>query len=168
MVGACKKKEIYPVIPAIEWNSKYYRLEKDIFGINDTLLGIVVTYKDGDGDIGLNEGDTFPPFDRQADSLGIIHNLYYYNYIVEYQEIINGEKKPYIIPNTPDTLKLLTRISSLTPDGVHKAIRGDIQYEFPIPKTSERNSDSIVLKITLYDRELHPSNVVESPVILLP
>jgi len=143
-------------------------IEQTNLGFNDTLIQILLSYKDGDGDIGLNQGDTFAPFDPQADSLGEIRNPYFYNLNVEYWEIIDGNLKPFILPNTSDTFKVRARITSLTPDGVHKAIRGDIQYEFQPPIYRDLRSDSIMLKITLYDRALHTSNVVESPAIVLP
>jgi hypothetical protein len=62
VLSACKKSEIYPDIPAIEFKSYYFTVDTSAAGIRDTLLGIIISYKDGDGDIGLNSKDTFPPF----------------------------------------------------------------------------------------------------------
>lgn len=168
LIGACKEKEIYPVIPSLEWKTKYFLIEKNAFGVNDTLLGVVVSYKDGDGDIGLNDADTFPPYDRKEDSQGNITNPYFYNLRIDYFEVKNGILSPFIIPNTTDTFKIQTRISSLTPEGVHKAIRGDIQHEFAPPQYPGIRADSVYLKITLTDRALHQSNVLTSPLIILP
>lgn len=168
LLFSCKEKEIYPEVPALEWQRNYFFIEQDAFGINDTLIGIVLTYKDGDGDIGLNDGDTFPPYDRQSDTLGIIRNPYFYNLNVEYLEMKDGVLGPFIIPNTTDTFKLQARIASLTPDGVHKAIRGDINYQFSPPLYPGLRSDSVLLRVRLTDRALHQSNVVESPWIILP
>ena len=156
------------MIPSLEWKSNYFLIEKNAFGNYDTLIGIIVTYKVGDGDIGLGASDTFPPFNANADSLGQIKNPYYYNFKVDYLEYKNGILQPFILPNTTDTFKAETRIASLTPSGVHKAIRGDIQYEFSPPLYPGLRSDSIVLRIKLFDRELHQSNVIESPLIILP
>ena len=166
-MGSCKEKEIYPVIPSLEWKSNYFLVEHTDLG-NDTLIGVIVTYKDGDGDVGLGPGDTLPPFNSDADSLGNIRNPNYYNFKIEYLEYKNGILQPFIIPNTNDTFKVETRIASLTPEGVHKAIRGDIKIEFSPPLYIALRSDSIVLRAKLFDRDLHQSNVVESPLIVLP
>ena len=155
------------MIPSLEWKSDYQLIEKNTFGVYDTLIGMVISYKDGDGDIGLNVEDTFPPYDRMADSQGAITNPYFYNLHVEYLEIKNGVLGPFILPNTTDTFKVQTRITSLTPDGVHKAIRGTIQYEFSPPLYPGIRGDSVILRVKLYDRALHESNVIESPLLIL-
>jgi hypothetical protein len=165
---ACKEKEIYPVIPSIEFKSHYFMRDPNSIGVgNDTLLAIVFSYKDGDGDIGLNEGDTFPPYDTKPDSFLRITNPYFYNIHIEYLEKHGNEYKPFIIPNTTDTFKVLARVSSLTPEGKFKAIRGEIDYRFLPPLFPERK-DSIKVRIKLYDRALNQSNIAESPMILLP
>lgn len=165
---SCKEKEIYPEVPSLQWKSHQFVIERDALGVNDTLISLVVSYKDGDGDIGLNEGDTFPPYDRQANSQGVITNPNYYNLNVEYLEMKNGVTGPFIIPNTTDTFKVQARISSLTPDGVHKAIRGDISFKFSAPLYPGIRSDSVLLRVRITDRALHQSNVAESPWIILP
>lgn len=134
---------------------------------NDTLIGLVFRYRDGDGDIGLGEADTLPPYDPKPDAFNQPTNPNYYNILVDYLEYRDGAYRPFIIPNTTDTFKIRARIGSLTPDGKFKAIRGEIDYRFLPPLFPERR-DTIKLRIKIYDRALNASNVAETPMIVLP
>jgi hypothetical protein len=168
VVSACKEREIFPAIPAIEYKSHYFLRDPNSLGFgNDTLLGVLFTYRDGDGDIGLGPSDTLPPYERNSDEFGRVTNRFHYNVHVDYFEVVNGQMRPFIIPNTVDTFKVRARIGSLTPDGKFKAIRGEIDYQFMPPQFANRR-DSIKLRITLIDRALNESNVAESPIIVLP
>ena len=163
-MDSCKENEIYSNIPSIKFKTAYLTLDPE--SRTDTLIGIVFTYKDGDGDIGLNEADTFAPYDRKELN-GIITNPFYYNVYIDYLQIINGQPQPVIKPSTTtDTLRYTVRIPSLTPDGRHKAIRGDIDHQFS-PPLFKVDSDSILLRIKIYDRALHESNTIESPLLLI-
>jgi hypothetical protein len=165
---SCKEREIYPVIPSIEYKSHYFIRDPNSGGFgNDTLIGLVFKYRDGDGDIGLSESDTLPPYDPQPDNFNEPTNPNYYNIQVDYLEFKDGKFSPFIIPNTTDTFKIRARIGSLTPDGKFKAIRGEIDYRFLPPLYIERK-DTIKLRVKVLDRALNASNVVESPVIVLP
>ena len=68
---SCRKFVEYPPEPQIEFN--------DFILLIDTLTGktiegiLSIQYIDGDGDIGLEQSDTLPPFQRDGD--------YYYNFI---------------------------------------------------------------------------------------
>jgi len=168
VLSSCKEREIYPSIPSIQYKSHYFQRDPTGFGFgSDTLLAIVFSYRDGDGDIGLGESDTFPPYDRQPDQFQQITNPFYYNIFIEYLEVKGGKLVPFIIPNTTDTFGVSARVGSLTPDGKFKAIRGEIDYRFLPPLFQER-ADSVVLRIKLVDRALNVSNVAESPVIVIP
>jgi hypothetical protein len=93
-------------------------------------------------------------------------NRYYDNMHVEYLDYIDGEYVPAIKDFSTDTLRPTFRVPNLTPEGKHKAIRGDIQVKmFPSPYTI--SSDTIKLKIMIIDRQLHESNIVETPDIYL-
>jgi hypothetical protein len=164
LMTTCKKSEIYPSVPQIEYKS-YYLILDDI-NPSDTMMGIVFGYKDGDGDIGLNDQDTFPPFNSVTDENNKELNPYHYNVYIEYWALQNGKMAPIIKENTTDTLREELRLANITPDGKYKAIRGDIDSRVKITKFS-RISRTVKFKITLYDRALHKSNVAESAVINL-
>jgi hypothetical protein len=165
---ACKKSETYSNVPLIEYKSVYSTLDENLE--TDTLLGIIFSYKDGDGDIGLNPGDTFAPFNSMPDINGKETNPYYYNLYIEYLTLDNGVFKPVIIPNSTDTLRYFARLQNITPDGKYKAIRGDIDWKIlpPSAQAYPGLSRTIKLKISIYDRALNKSNTTESPAIQLP
>lgn len=167
MLSACKKSEIYSDIPAIEFKN-YYFTRDTTGGVEVKKLGVIISYKDGDGDIGLNVGDTFPPFNSiQVNSKET--NLYRYNiYKVFYAlDTVTNTFEPLIIPNSTDTLISTGRVENITPDGKHKAIRGEIDWQNDLPDYRDM-SKTIKVKIRIYDRALHESNTVESPEIILP
>ncbi len=169
ILSACKKSETYSNVPLIEYKSSYRIIDQNVN--TDTLLGVIFSYKDGDGDIGLDKQDTFPPYNSVPDSNSKETNPYYYNLTIEYLTLGDGGVfKPVIIPNTTDTLRYNARLQNITPVGKYKAIRGDIDWRIlpPSGPAYAGLSRTIKLRISIYDRALNKSNVAESPAIKLP
>ncbi len=165
MYSGCKKSEIYPNIPALTFKSIYFTTDPII--TTDTLIGVIFSYQDGDGDIGLNPGDTFPPYQSIKGANEKEMNPYHHNLHIEYLTMQDGVFKPVIIPNTTDTLRYEVRLQNITPEGKHKAIRGDIDWQI-LPPLYPEIGRTVKLRIKIYDRALNASNTVESPVIQLP
>jgi hypothetical protein len=161
VLGSCRKVEKFAIIPYIEYMdfTLIYNPDLDIYD-----RGVLHFYfEDGDGDIGLNSGDTFAPFNPDS--------KYHYNLIITYFEMQNGELTEVPItwynPQTEqyDTLTLSARIPNLTPEGINKAISGEIQdtlfvYNF--------NSiyDTIKFDAFIVDRALNESNSISTPLII--
>ena len=161
---ACKENEIYPIVPSIVFKDAYVLFDQNNM---DSLIVLVFSYKDGDGDIGLDGGDTLPPYN--PDTLGYNHsilNRFYNNVWIDYYEKRNSIYTKPLIPSTSDTVYKDVRVGNLTPQGSHKAIRGDIQVQF-FPSSYPLRADTIKLKARLIDRALHISNEVESPDLYL-
>ncbi len=144
ILSSCRKFEEYPIIPHIEFVSfaKIY---------NDTLEAytkgiLTISYTDGDGDIGLKQSDTIPPYD--------------YNFYISYFEKQNGEFVELIL-DPP----LNARIPMLTPSGINKSIKGEIEDEIFLNYTSQY--DTIRLEVYILDRALHKSNVIQTPEIYI-
>jgi len=155
VVDSCKKAETYPIIPEIKFES-YLRLYNPTLNVYDRGV-LKISFTDGDGDIGLRQDQTAPPYD--------------YNFFISYFEIQYGDTVrvyPIIIdPGTGevDTLTFNQRIPYLTPFGTIKSIQGEIEdtlqaYNF--------NSafDTIMFKAYIVDRMLHESNTVTTPLIV--
>ncbi len=146
---SCMKKEIYPDIPQIEfagWQSVFDTGQFPKRGI------LAITFKDGNGDIGLNPADTFPPFNKQGD--------YYYNYVFIYYEKQMGT---YVKIDLDPPFS--ARIPILTPDNPNKAIKGIIVDTLAL--NPHPLFDTIRFDLFIYDRALHKSNVVTTPDIIL-
>jgi hypothetical protein len=139
---SCSKKEEYPIIPQIE----FLGMTK-IFNPNLNLSDrgvLAISFKDGDGDIGLRDNEILPPYD--------------YNFFVNYYELQNGEEVRVIIQ---DSTEFNARIPVLTPDGNVKAIKGEIEdtlfiYNF------QSSFDTIKFDAYLVDRALNKSNTIST------
>ena len=162
----CKGNEIYPIVPAIVF--------KDAFVVynssnTDSFVVLSFTYKDGDGDLGLDAGDSFPPYN--TNTLGPNNsntNRFANNIWVNYFQKANGMYSQPVIPFTSDTVREDIKVGNLTPDGANKAIRGEIRVQLnTVPRSYPDHSDTIKLKVRLIDRALNISNEIETPDLYL-
>ena len=69
LLVSCIKKEDYPDIPSIEFKS-FSKINNGL-GYDDKGL-LVISFTDGDGDIGLGSQEIQPPYDTAS--------MYYYNF----------------------------------------------------------------------------------------
>lgn len=132
-------------------------------------MKLVFSFKDGDGDIGFTDADTNAPFNPVYDNNGNLLNKYYFNCYVDYREKIDGAYWPYITPGKTDTFAYKFRVQNLTPDGRHKAIRGELEVDINIcdgQRQSIYDTDTIIYNIYIYDRMLNKSNIIETPPII--
>jgi hypothetical protein len=148
-ITGCLKKENFSEIPAIQFVGFTEVFDTGLYAVRGI---ITISFQDGNGDIGLNAGDTLPPYDKAG--------KYYYNFVVTYLEKRNG---------TYDTVLLdppfSARIPVLTPDDPNKAIKGVINDTVVLnPKPVY---DTVRFTVMIYDRALHPSNIVSTPEIIL-
>jgi hypothetical protein len=143
IILGCEKPEKYPIIPEISF--KDFVL-KDTFDLLDNPVkrGILKFYLiDGDGDIGLNSYDTFPPFDTSS--------IYYHNLFIKMFEKKNGifEEVDFAVP-------LRFRIPYVEPEGNNKTLKADILVDLDF--ASPLNYDTVKYEFFVVDRELHHSN----------
>ncbi len=143
----CKKQELVSVVPSI----KYVGFSKVQYpnSSSDSVIFVQFNFQDGDGDIGLDLGDTTSPFR--------IGELYYYNVIGEYLQFTNGIYNHLIMGG--DTINFNDRIADIQPDSRNKGINGTITLKIT-PISGGVLPDSIKLNICLIDRALHRSNVI--------
>jgi hypothetical protein len=149
MLSSCMKKEVYPDIPEIAFQSFTMQFDTGIFAKRGVLS---ISFKDGNGDIGLWPNQTWPPFDTGS--------IYYYNYYIDYYEKQNGTFVKIELDPPYNA-----RIPYLTPDDPNKAIKGIIVDTLalnPMPL-----HDTVKFKFYIYDRALNQSNVDSTPPIIL-
>lgn len=139
---ACQQEETYPIIPEIEydgfvklWNPQTMVYERGVFAIS---------FKDGDGDIGLKDSDTVAPYD--------------FNLFINYYEIQNGDSVRVVIS---DSNEFNARIPVLTPLGTNKSISGLIEDTL-FMYNYQSTFDTIMFDAYIMDRALHKSNVVNT------
>lgn len=161
MLISCIRREEYPLEPVIG----YLDFEK-LYNATDSIYdrGILkFEFTDGDGNIGLEDKDTFPPFNPGS--------KYYYNLIIDYFEVQHGVETPVTITvynnetEQYDTIYLSARVPLLTPKGSNKAISGEI-YDTVFIYNYYSDFDTLFLKFRLVDRDLNESNIESTPYIV--
>lgn len=152
-MAACKGEDFdFPETPVLTFKD----MEQFQLNGKDSAVVISIDYTDGDGDIGLEPQDTFPPFVWKSE--------YFYNLHVYPFEVVDGVSKPLIIPSSTDTINFNDRIKTLTPTGKNKAIFGTLKVILKAQPYFSLSPDSMFYRIYIYDRKLHKSNVIETPV----
>ncbi len=145
LLPACQRNEEFPVEPRIELRS---------FSTFGDSASLVIAFTDGDGDIGLGQGDTLPPYDVAP---------WFYNLFVDYEELQNGV---WVRPTL--TLPLYYRVPVITPSGQDPTLEGELAVALtPWPTIPNTPFDTVRYAVKLVDRALHVSNTVfTSPVVL--
>jgi len=139
---SCQKEEEYPIVPEIEFD-KFVKLWNPQLMIFDRGV-LAITFKDGDGDIGLRGGDTAAPYD--------------FNMFIRYYELRNGDSIRVIIE---DSNEFNARIPILTPQGTNKSISGTIEDTL-FMYNYQSTFDTIMFDVYIMDRALHKSNLVNT------
>jgi hypothetical protein len=126
----------------------------------DSVIQVNINYSDADGDIGLSDSDTFPPFNFSSE---FYHNLPI-KFLVkdssgDFNELINPSSNEFY-GNQHE------RIPNLTPPGKYKSISGVLTVNLASnPLFTE--PQSVKLEISLMDRALNMSNTVYTEVLNL-
>ncbi|MDP3461693.1 MAG: hypothetical protein Q8S18_02775 [Bacteroidales bacterium] len=161
-VISCQKFEEYPDEPYIEFR-EFGLIVNPQTGISEKGI-LRIFYRDGDGDIGLEQGDTLFPFQEDGD--------YYYNLLITYYEQQNGvfTEVPLVswnnITQQYDTLTFNARMPLLLPKDQKKSIKGIIDNEMFIYNPLSAY-DTIQFRVKITDRALNVSNEVVTPPIVL-
>lgn len=143
----------FSVIPTLT----FQKIEKLQNNGKDSIVFIYVDYTDGDGDIGLEDSDTLPPFQFPS--------KYSKNLFISVFKVENGQSLPILIPLTTDTINFNDRMKTLTPTGKNKSISGTIKLNInPVPFLGVF-PDSMFYTIQIVDRKLNLSNVVRTPTL---
>ncbi len=148
----CRDKEEYPPVPQLEIVS--FTSFQTLDGI-DSLGILLISYTDGDGDLGVFPWDT-----------GI-------NFFVSYYVMDNGVLKvgTRYSPTTGeiDTINFNARIPILAPEDYTGWIKGQIEDTIkPLSDpTSQKILDTIMFEAWVIDRAGNLSNVVQTPLIVV-
>ena len=141
---ACQKVEKYPDIPQIEFVDIIKIINPD--NIIDRVV-LKISFTDGDGDIGLTQNDTLPPYE--------------YNFFIKYMEKRNGEFVEIVFEH----FSFNARIPVLTPEGRNKSIKGEIQDTIIVNTMSDY--DTIRFETYIVDRALNESNLIITPDVVI-
>jgi len=147
---SCNKEEDFPEVPYIEYRDfSTIRNSNDI----DEKGTLKIYFTDGDGDMGLDNGDTLPPYDRNS--------IYYYNFFITYYEKQHGQ---FVAVEPSVTFN--SRIPVLKSSSSNGAIKGEIEIEMIINNPFSVY-DTIKFDAYIVDRALQASNIISTPEIIL-
>lgn len=152
----CNTDPVISEIPEINFES--VTLYKNRAG-KDSMIILTLNYKDGDGDVGLSEADSLPPFN--FGSAG------FYNLLVGYKIKKNTIWQNIILPGGSDTLNFNQRFQRLNTSSKSKAVSGTIDLRIPASPYPGIFPDTVKLVSQMVDRKFHKSNITESSAINL-
>lgn len=151
---SCTKPKKYSTTPEISFKDIPIK-DTTVFG--NHLKRCVLTFYliDGDGDIGFKEGDTLPPYE--------IDGEYYNNVIITMYKMTDGIYQAVDTPEIGTPFNFRTKY--IEPAGQNKTLKCTIyiNLDFDIPSSW----DSLKFDFFMYDRALHKSNVVSTPLVVL-
>lgn len=150
LLSTCIKKDHFPDTPVIEFIS-LTKIQNDL-GYDDKGI-LKISFTDGNGDIGLSQYDTFPPYN--------VGSEWYYNFFITYFEKQNGVLKMVELPLTNNS-----RIPQVNTDGSEKPVKGTIEVELFINNFAS-GYDTIAYEVSIADRALNISNKVLTPEIII-
>ncbi len=140
-LSSCLKKQTASPIPLIEF--------KDFIANKDTA-DLLISFTDGDGDIGLTQNDTAAPNN--------------YNCFISYIEKQKGVWVKRILP-----FDFNYRIPVINTSSKAKTIKGEIKIAIkPYYYDPFSKFDTIKYEIYIVDKALNKSNVISTPEIITP
>jgi hypothetical protein len=149
VLSGCVKEKDFPVQPVIAF--------KQYLNYSNDSADCIITFKDGDGDIGILNSDTVTPNDFKLKYL--------------YKDTTDGQFKPFdAIPGTPamDTLFYSYRVPNLTPEGQYKALDGEILAKLRAAPIYYPLHHTVKFEIQLRDRAGNLSNRAMTSEIYIP
>jgi len=116
----------------------------------DDKATLTIHFQDGDGDIGLDDTDIQTPFDTAS--------LYFFNWFIDFYEKQNGA----FVKTDINQNARIPKLSTTYPE----SIEGDLSIELFI-NNPYSTYDTVRFECYIVDRELHQSNVVITPEIIV-
>ncbi len=126
---------------------------------SDSLLLVDLTYEDEDGDLGLDEEMTDPPFN--------FGNAFFYNLFVEMYTNTDTGWSQITNPDNGRIIDLNERFANLTPGGNDKHIKGEMELSLFASPYPGVKPEKVFFKFQIADRNLHLSNQVVSDTLIL-
>jgi len=149
-VIGCIKIEKPSEIPEITYLNHTSGFCQDQLGNQNKCVTLHFQLKDGDGNIGLSETDTIPPF------TDIYSHNFYYNVLIP-----SGDS---YIPWNALTINYFN-IPYIETEGQNKVLIADVKIDMSFPVNTLAN-DTIAISFYIYDRALNQSNVEYTDLII--
>jgi hypothetical protein len=142
-ISGCIKIEKVSDIPEIIYSYHTSAYCEDQLGNQNKCVSLYFQLQDGNGDIGLSESDTLPPF------TGVHSHNFYYDVLIP-----QGDN----FVSWPDLSINFFNLPYIEPDGQNKVLIADVKVDMSFP-VSSLNYDTIIISFYVYDRALNQSNI---------
>ena len=165
---SCIEKPVFNITPEIEFLAIENIRVGEGLTAKDSII-ISVKFKDGDGDLGLKDEDTLAPYsDFITNNEGIEElNMFRHNYFIDFYR---QEGEEFVKVEFPDpTLNFNGRFPYLNePETEGGPLEGVLSYTFDItPSPLIPNNSVLKFEVTIADRALNLSNVIETDTVLV-
>ena len=148
-LSGCLPEPAYPDTPVLT----FVALEPTAAGGR----ALVLEFTDGDGDVGLDSGDTLGVFCPTCE--------HHYNLRCEYEELRNGVWTPVELNPAAGQIPFYYRVPRSSPSGSSPAQNGTLSVDMPSWYLSGP-FDTLRFRVKLWDRSLNASNeVLTAPAI---
>jgi hypothetical protein len=145
--SSCIKRDEFPDEPII----KYI----DFRQTPDTAY-LRFSFTDGDGDLGLDQGDTLNPFEHNGPN--------YFNIYVKYFEFKNGAFEELVLP-----APFNYRFARIKSPSKNNSLEGEMKIKIPSPYRNPliAKGDTVRYDFYIMDRALHKSNEASTGAVVI-
>ena len=179
-LSSCLNKPDYANTPEIEFKEvKVTRILPSGGNVGRDTLEFVLSFKDGDGDLGLDEIDLkSAPYNTTTG--GHNNNGYGLNYFIQpYKKVVVNGVTSYKLFTTPAPFGKIGEYDSRYPrlngpDGRAAPLTGTLRYKLPLSLDGNASfpgvfnpGDVFRFEISILDRALHQSNVITTSDVTL-
>lgn len=166
MMMSCFGEPEFPKEPAIEYSWIENNVVTSSSGVTYDSVYIGISFRDGDGDLGLSSADTLYPYGPYEDDKlpqDTVENKYRNNYFVTVlRKEEDGDYHPVIFENNQS---FDGRFPILNNSGRDRPLEGELRYGgvtifYDIFDSPIEKGDSIKFRVHIADRALNESNEV--------
>ena len=171
-LSSCLNAPNYPVEPSIDFDKIVVTRRPRVGGVVgvDTLK-FVLSFRDGDGDLGLSQGDlSTPPYNQPPASTARNHATNEYNYYIQpFLKNTAGQFVAFVNPGGQIGEYDGTFLRLDGTDAKPAPLKGTLNYKLPLPLDGApfRPGQVFRFEISILDRALHESNKVTTSEVTL-
>jgi len=166
LFSSCRKEPQYGDAPEIEFK----RIEKFSYAVNgvrrDSLV-LIIGYRDGDGNLGLNVADINPEDSEAPFNQG---SPFYNNFILKFLEGEEGTDGNITYSPFLGGFQLEQRFPRISTDDRKEPLEGEIKYTYVATETLIEPGTILKFQVQIFDRQTPVPNAsnlaVSEPVVL--
>jgi hypothetical protein len=162
MLNSCINDPDFNKVPSISFNNIS---QKFLANESADSIRVLLDFKDGNGDLGLNVTENDPPYNEiNPDGQP---NKYFNNYFIEVKKKVKGKfEKVVFLENA----NFNGRYPRLNTTDIERSLEGELAYTFRmylnVGGSPIKTNDTLVFEIQIADRALNLSNTITTREII--